>query len=69
MGISQRKNVLPFGVKSLLSKYMIKTHYIMKVVAFPSGNPNKVDLIQDVYEFGNTYVGQFVQKWAKRWLG
>lgn len=47
--------------ESIYAMYLIKTHYIMKVVAFHP-ETQTVDLIQDVYEFGNTYVGQFVRR-------
>ena len=47
--------------ESIYAMYLVKTHYIMKVVAFHP-ETQTVDLIQDVYEFGNTYVGQFVRR-------
>lgn len=46
--------------EAIYSMYLIRTHYIMKVVAVHP-ETQTVDLIQDVYEFGNTYVGQFVR--------
>ena len=47
--------------ESIYAMYLVKTHYIVKVVAFHP-ETQTVDLIQDVYEFGNTYVGQFVRR-------
>lgn len=47
--------------ESIMAMYLIKTHYIMKVLAYHS-ETQTVDLIQDVYEFTNTYEGQFVRR-------
>lgn len=47
--------------EAIYAMYLIRTHYIMKVVAVHP-ETQTVDLIQDVYEFGNTYVGQFVRR-------
>ena len=47
--------------ESIYAMYLVKNHYIVKVVAFHP-ETQTVDLIQDVYEFGNTYVGQFVRR-------
>lgn len=46
--------------ESIVSMYLIKTHYIMKVLAYHP-ETQTVDLIQDVYEFTNTYDGQIVR--------
>lgn len=47
--------------ESIMAMYLIKTHYIMKVLAYHP-ETQTVDLIQDVYEFTNTYEGQFVRR-------
>ena len=47
--------------ESIMAMYLIKTHYIMKVVAYHP-ETQTVDLIQDVYEFTNAYEGQFVRR-------
>jgi phage gp45-like len=49
---------MPFNDEVILSKYMIKTHYIMKVLAFHP-ETQTVDLVQDVYEFTNAIAGEF----------
>lgn len=49
---------MQFNDETILSKYMIKTHYIMKVVAFHP-ETQTVDLVQDVYEYTNTVAGEF----------
>lgn len=49
---------MQFNDDIILSKYMIKTHFIMKVVAFHP-ETQTVDLVQDVYEYTNTIVGEF----------
>ena len=41
---------------SIKAKYLIKTHYIMRVIRFHPEDQT-VDLIQDVYEFCNTLSG------------
>ena len=47
-----------FNEDTILSKYMIRTHYIMKVLAFHP-ETQTVDLVQDVYEYTNTVAGQY----------
>ena len=42
---------------TIASKYVIKTHYIMRVLEFHPENQT-VDLIQDVFEFTNTPFGK-----------
>lgn len=49
---------MQFNDDIILSKYMIKTHFIMKVVAFHP-ETQTVDLVQDVYEYTNTIAGEF----------
>lgn len=49
---------MQFNDDTVLSKYMIKTHYIMKVLAFHP-ETQTVDLVQDVYEYTNTVAGEF----------
>lgn len=48
-----------FGLKdeTILAKYVIKTHYIMRVIAFHPEDQT-VDLIQETFEFCNTPVGE-----------
>lgn len=48
--------MFPVPTNALTSKYLIKTHYIMKVIAFYP-ETQTVDLIQDVFEFSNTPYG------------
>lgn len=43
---------------TLASRYVIKTHYIMRVLKFDP-ETQTVDLIQDVFEFTNTPMGQY----------
>lgn len=47
--------------ESIYAMYLVKTHYIMKVRAFHPEDQT-VDLVQDVYEFGNIPAGQFVRR-------
>lgn len=47
--------------ESIMAKYLIKTHYIMKVVEFHPEDQT-VDLIQDTFEFTNSVTGNFVLK-------
>lgn len=49
---------MQFNDDIILSKYMIKTHFIMKVIAFHP-ETQTVDLVQDVYEYTNTIAGEF----------
>lgn len=42
--------------EAIAAKYVIKTHYIMRVLAFHP-ETQTVDLIQDVFEFANTPMG------------
>lgn len=48
--------MFPVPTNALTSRYIIKTHYIMKVLAFYP-ETQTVDLIQDVFEFSNTPYG------------
>lgn len=48
--------MFPVPTKALTSKYLIKTHYIMKVTAYYP-ETQTVDLIQDIFEFTNTPYG------------
>ena len=48
-----------FPESSIKAMYLIKTHYIMRVIEFHPEDQT-VDLIQDVCEFCNTTTGDIV---------
>ena len=49
---------MQFPDESIMAMYLVKTHYIMRVIEFHP-ETQTVDLIQDVYEYSNTVAGQF----------